>query len=208
MKSIDLALWYLRLNGFLSVSNFVLHPKRRGSQETDADIVAVRFPYKAEFDNDPADDHRFTKRAGKPYFIVAESTTGVCKLNEPWTKADAFCYVLRAFGPIPTDRVPFIADHMARAGVYSDESIDCGLLCLGISENPDLRRRYPSVEQVRWQEVTHFFHRRFSTYDRRKRDHEQWDLVGNNLWDFWNQFQKKEEKFWLKVCQECGLANR
>lgn len=209
MKSNDLALWYLRLNGFLSVPNFVLHPKKGGSQETEADIVAVRFPYRAEFDNDTgADDYRFAKRVGKPYFIVAESTSGVCKLNEPWKKADAFCYVLRAFGPVSADRAPVVAAQMAQVGVYSDECIDCGLLCFGIGEDHDLRRSYPSIDQVQWWEVTRFFHRRFSTYDRRKRDHEQWDIVGNILWDFWNQSQGMEDRFWLKVCQEWGLPNR
>ena len=169
--------------------------------------MAVRFPYRAEFDDPEADDHRFAKRVGKPYFIVAESTSGICKLNEPWTKADAFCYVLRAFGPVAANRAPVVAARLAQSGVYSDEYIDCGLLCFGSSENPELRRCYPSVDQVPWREVVGFFHRRFSTYDRRKRDHEQWDLIGNTIWDFWNQSQKKEDRFWLKVCQECALPN-
>jgi hypothetical protein len=206
MKSNDLALWYLRLNGFLSVPNFVLHPTRRGPQVTEADIIAVRFPHRAEFDEDPnADDRRFAKRVTKPYFIVAESTSGICKLNDPWTKADAFRYVLRAFGPVVPDRVPVVAARWVEAGVYSDECIDCALLCFGASEDLDLRRRYPSVDQIPWSEVVGFFHRRFSTYDRRKRDHEQWDLVGNKLWDFWKQSQCKEDQFWARVCQECAL---
>ena len=57
------AYWYFRLNGFLQIENFVVHPERRGGQRTDADLLAVRFPYRAErlFD-DPndimADDER------------------------------------------------------------------------------------------------------------------------------------------------------
>ncbi len=206
MKPNDLVLWYLRLNGFLSVSNFVLHPEKRGSQETEADIVAVRFPHRAEFDSDPeADDRRFAKRVAKPYFVVAESTSGICKLNDPWTKPDAFRYVLQAFGPVAADRASVVAARLAEAGFYSDEFIDCGLLCFGIIENPDLRRRYPSVDQILWREVVGFFHRRFSEYDRRKRDHEQWDLVGNKLWDFWKQSRREEGQFWARVCQESAL---
>jgi hypothetical protein len=206
MKSNDLAIWYLRLNGFLTVCNFVLHPERRGSQLTEADIVGVRFPHRAEFDNDTdADDQRFAMRIGKSYFIIAESTNGMCKLNDPWTGVDAFHYVLRAFGPVSKELAPKVAARMAETGVYSDERIDCGLLCFGITENPCLRQRYPNVDQVQWREVIRFFHRRFSAYDLRKRDHEQWDLVGNTLWDLWNQSQKKEDQFWLKVCQECIL---
>ena len=93
MKSNDLAVWYLRLNGFLTVPNFVLHPQRHGSQLTEADIVGVRFPHRAEFDNHTeADDQRFAMRIDKPYFIIAESTNGMCKLNDPWTEVDAFYY--------------------------------------------------------------------------------------------------------------------
>jgi hypothetical protein len=43
------AYWYFRLNGFLQIENFIVHPSVRGSQRTDADLVAVRFPHRAEF---------------------------------------------------------------------------------------------------------------------------------------------------------------
>jgi hypothetical protein len=43
------AYWYFRLNGFLQVENFVVHPGRRGSQRTDADLLGVRFLHRAEF---------------------------------------------------------------------------------------------------------------------------------------------------------------
>lgn len=42
------AYWYFRLNGFFQIENFVVHPARRGSQRTDADLLAVRFPHRAE----------------------------------------------------------------------------------------------------------------------------------------------------------------
>lgn len=42
------AYWYFRLNGFLQIENFVVHPSSRGGQRTDADLLAVRFPYRAE----------------------------------------------------------------------------------------------------------------------------------------------------------------
>ena len=36
------AYWYLRLNGFLQIENFVVHPSGRGGQRADADLLAVR----------------------------------------------------------------------------------------------------------------------------------------------------------------------
>lgn len=50
------AYWYLRLNGFLQIENFYIHPVRRGSARTDADLLAVRFPYRAERLYDPPYD--------------------------------------------------------------------------------------------------------------------------------------------------------
>jgi hypothetical protein len=206
MKSNDLALLYLRLNGFLTVPNFVLHPKRRGPQKTEADIVAVRFPHRAEFDDDPdTDDHRFANRVARPYFVVAESASSICKLNDPWTKSDAFRYVLRAFGPVPAELVAMVAARWAETGSYSDECIDCALLCFGASEDSDLRARYPNVDQILWREVVCFFHRRFSAYDRRKRDHEQWDPLGNRLWNLWTESGRDEGQFWARVRQLCAL---
>lgn len=41
------AYWYLHLNGFLQMEDFYVHPSRRGSALTDADLLAVRFPYRA-----------------------------------------------------------------------------------------------------------------------------------------------------------------
>ncbi|WP_037290943.1 hypothetical protein [Saccharibacillus sacchari] len=40
----ELAYWYLRLNGFFTVNNFVLHHDEE-HRTSDADILAVRFPY-------------------------------------------------------------------------------------------------------------------------------------------------------------------
>ena len=51
MTSLDpekVAYWYFRLNGFLQIENFVVHPERRGGQRTDADLLAVRFRHRAE----------------------------------------------------------------------------------------------------------------------------------------------------------------
>jgi hypothetical protein len=42
------AYWYFRLNGFFQIENIVAHPARQGSQRTDADLLAVRFPFRVE----------------------------------------------------------------------------------------------------------------------------------------------------------------
>jgi hypothetical protein len=40
----ELAYWYLRLNGFFTINNLVLHHNSEG-RTSDADILAERFPY-------------------------------------------------------------------------------------------------------------------------------------------------------------------
>lgn len=43
-----IAYWYLRLNGFFPLVNFVLHRHEHFSHNADADLLAVRFPFVAE----------------------------------------------------------------------------------------------------------------------------------------------------------------
>ena len=71
-----LAYWYLRLNGFLTIPNFVVHPDTGSNQETEVDVLGVRFPYRAENLDDPMeDDSYFTTVRDKP-FVVSQGTTG------------------------------------------------------------------------------------------------------------------------------------
>ncbi len=42
------ATWYLRLNGYLTTTNFILHPEMGTVQETDVDVLAVRFPWRLD----------------------------------------------------------------------------------------------------------------------------------------------------------------
>ena len=75
------AYWYFRLNGFLQIENFVVHPTRSGGQRTDADLLGVRFPHRAErqFDdqNDimADDEHRLALSRELIDVIIAEVKT-------------------------------------------------------------------------------------------------------------------------------------
>lgn len=57
-----LVYWYLRLNGFFPITNFVLHQNEE-HRTSDADIVAVRFPHVSEpIGGQPEDwDRRFAE---------------------------------------------------------------------------------------------------------------------------------------------------
>ena len=97
-----LAYWYFRLNGFMTMGNFILHNEsRRGiSQRTDADLYGVRFPYREELGM--RDETRFSDVKTKPLFVIAEIKSGECKLNGPWTDPlkRNMQYVLAAMGAL------------------------------------------------------------------------------------------------------------
>ena len=48
MLTEDLVYWFFRLNGCLTMENFIVHPDTAGPPETDADLIAVRFPHRRE----------------------------------------------------------------------------------------------------------------------------------------------------------------
>lgn len=206
MNCQDLALWYLRLNGFLTVTNFVLHPPRRDSQLTEADIVAVRFPYRAELDdNSPIDDPEFTRVGDKPYFAIAEIARSECKLNQPWTKQSTVIQLLRNFGPLPLEEIQTVSTAWSQDGVHSSRTFHCSFLCFGTKRSHDLEERYPKVPQKTWIELIDFFDKRFSTYFFRKLDHDQWGLVGNALWNLWKTSRRERDAFAKAIREKFNL---
>ncbi len=45
----ELAYWYLRLNGFFLIDDFVLHSEDlKSSQSADADVIGIRNPFTVE----------------------------------------------------------------------------------------------------------------------------------------------------------------
>lgn len=69
----NLAYWYFRINGFFTMTNFIIHPDYGRKQRTDVDIMAVRFPYRAELlENTMKDDDIFFYEKNRIYLILAE----------------------------------------------------------------------------------------------------------------------------------------
>ena len=91
INSEDLAYWYFRLNGFLTIQNFVVHPNSGSAQKTEVDIIAARFPYRKELPENKTpmqDDECLVLQSEKIRIILAEIKVGRCKLNPSWTNAD------------------------------------------------------------------------------------------------------------------------
>lgn len=182
----QLAYWYLRLNGFLTIRNFIVHPDTGSEQRTDADILGVRFPHRAELQTNPmVDDEPFVQFKDRPYIIIAEVKSKTCNLNGPWTdpNKENLQRVLRAIGVFPEDQVETAAKSIYASGVFSHTEYRFTLACLGETANPDIDNKFPDVPQILWNTVLSFIYNRFIKYRDQKVSHGQWDEAGANLWD-------------------------
>lgn len=202
MKPEDVAHWYIRLNGFLTTPNFVVHPPRKGAQRTDADIIGVRFPYREEFPQSTgADEAEFQK--DRPYLLIAEVKSGRCGLNQSWRQPanSALSELLRDIGPFPALNVPEVTDSLLREGFWDRGSPYASLFFIGTDFDPGLPRGAPKRS---WIQVLAFIYERFQEYDRIKADHDQWDATGKELWIHCMKVGSREA-FISNIRRTCGL---
>jgi len=190
--------WYFRLNGFLTIPDFVVHPENRRDFGTDIDILGVRFPYRAELFSKPMkDDAVFTRIADRPYFIVAEVKKTLCDLNGPWTKPEKtnMHKLLRAIGVCRERTVDKVAASLYDKGYFSNTRFYMSLFCVGKARNSSIRERYPDVPQVTWDAILRFIFTRLSDYRDEKSWHDRWDHNGQNLWDCMEDSGKRIDQF-------------
>lgn len=193
----DLAYWYLRLNGFLSIQNFVVHPDQGRNQETDVDLMAVRFPFRAENLTRPMKDDKYFIRHKTPYIVFAEVKAGRCSLNGPWTKPERgnMKRVLNALGAFTEKENDRIANELHRSGFFQNQFYRVSLLCIGAEKNINIEEDFPEIPQILWAGILQFIFRRFRDYKNQKVSHVQWDETGTLLWKKSVEFRRSEDDF-------------
>lgn len=184
------AYWYFRLNGFFQIENFVVHPERRGGQRTDADLLAVRFPFRAErlFD-DPddimVDDVQQLALSGDLIdIVIAEvKTNQPCSLNGPWTRQEQqnVHRVLAAIGCLSHDRIEAAAANIYREGFHRVDNLRVRLVAVGRDRSQELETDYPEVTQLLWSELLAFIWERLHRYRKQKTQVDQWDPEGRKI---------------------------
>lgn len=181
----DLAYWYLRLNGFLSIRNFIVHPDKGSDQGTDVDLLCVRFPHRSENIRRPMPDDRRFAEIGVPYLAFGEITRKMCKVNGAWTNPGKrnIERVLHAVGVFPVAENQRIAQILQKNGCFEDNRFRVSIICFGEQENPEISENQPDVPQILWSECLRFIFARFRAYKNEKASHPQWDIVGQMLWD-------------------------
>jgi len=138
-----LAFWFLRLNGFLTIPNFIVHPEGPRDdgaypQQTDVDVLGVRFPFRAENRQRPMPDHPlFMAERRRPMVVLSEVKTGQCGLNGPWMGPERqnMQRVLCAGGFLPADQVEEIARALCGHGVWQDETLVIYIVCVGTTQD-------------------------------------------------------------------------
>jgi hypothetical protein len=186
------AYWYFRLNGFFQIENFVVHPTGRGAQRTDADLLAVRFPFRAERLIDDSndimadDDQRLALSRDRIDIVMTEvKTNQPCALNGPWTRQDRqnVNRVLAAIGCLPLDNIEEAARTIYQDGVHDSKllSLRIRLVAVGRERSQELSADYPKVAQLTWLEMLAFIWHRLHRYKQQKKQVDQWDADGREI---------------------------
>jgi hypothetical protein len=205
----ELAYWYFRLNGFLTIENFILHREpddKHPGMRTDADLVGIRFHHRNE--QGMADDEVF-QSCKKPLLVIAEVTCGECKLNGPWTKADRknVNRLLAGLGLLPPESVDLASKRLYEEGKVDSDGFTLQLVAIGMTFSDRLKRY--DVLQVTWEAVLSFIHDRFRRYRDAKKDHGTWRSDGQRLWESSEKNKAHFVKSYLRrlaPCQE-GVDN-
>lgn len=176
-----LAYWYLRLNGFLLLENFVLHPDRGTQQRTDADLLGVRFKHRRELLMDPMeDDPPISDSPAYCNVIIAEVKRGQCALNGPWTNPGSknIHRVLRAIGCFGKDKDAQAASALYGEGHYLDDDTSCRLIAIGNSRG---NMPIQNIPQFLFEDLIQFIHGRFRKYLHQKASVGSWTPDGQRL---------------------------
>lgn len=198
-----LAYWFFRLNGCLTIENFLVHRRERGQEGGEADILAARFPHRNELGIDglPMGDHACFQDSFKIDFVLAEVKSSLCKLNGPWTKKERrnIDRLLLAIGPFPKKNLRDISEKLYRQEAYEDETTRVRLFALGNTRNRELGG---GVYQLTWQEINRFIFERFTRYQNYKTQHNQWDEAGKFLFRAATSDKRTFENFHAKVISQ------
>lgn len=192
-----LAYWFFRLNGCLTTENFIVHPDAGRDQRTDADILGVRFPHRAEMLDQPMEDHAAFQGFGdRTMLFVAEVKSRTCRLNGPWTRpADRNMQrVLKAVGALPEAEVETAADALYHTDRYDGERYAVRLFSLA-DEVGGFSEEHPNAIPITWGEALRFIFRRFRDYRVEKPANDQWEATGKGLFRAYRRFWHTEEAF-------------
>lgn len=176
-----LVYWYLRINGFLLIENFVVHPDVGSQQRTDADLLGARFKYRQELMINPMEDDPIVAECSiLCNIVIAEIKRGACTLNGPWINPHDknINRILQAIGCFDKSVIREAAEGLYKVGFYANENAICRLLAFGDRKG---ELPIPSVPQILFSDVIKFIHLRFRKYSDQKASIGNWAKDGQQL---------------------------
>jgi hypothetical protein len=185
----EVASWYFRLNGFLQIPGFVLHSDDPRRAVTDADVLAVRFPYSQESLRGVrmVDDRWLsnTTRSNQVLVVIAEVKASLCHVNGPWRDParGGMERVLRRIGFAPEDKLNVIADSLYKSLHWENDDFWVQYVCIGDRPNHDLAKRYPQLKQLTWADIAAFMWERFGSFGPIKGAPRNWPMFGREFAD-------------------------
>ncbi len=196
-----LTLWFLRLNGYFCVPNFIIHPEAPGPQRTDADILAVRFPYSQEVAGAPMPQDDSLVVHDRIDFLIAEVKAGQCRLNGPWVAPGRrnVQYVLRWMGFLEAEgQLDAVAKALyeGKRWIDPERQFSVRIACFGgrRSGAPGMR----DVLQRTHLESVKSIVDRFQRFNTEKADQRQWDSFIRKLFDMaWQRVPPEHIMKWI-----------
>ncbi|MCX7747332.1 MAG: hypothetical protein N2645_10645 [Clostridia bacterium] len=163
----ELVYWYLRLNGFFLLDNFVLHQSRSISgRASDTDILAVRFPFVVEETGGNSDDwdSGLFSHFGETSIIglICEVKTGRSPNIQNLFKPSNIEKAIGRFGFLPDTRV--FSDQLSDIAIVTSGQFQIGKILFS-RKKTSLTTNALHMKLV---DVNRFIKQRFSKYCDRK----------------------------------------
>ncbi len=172
-----LANWYLRLNGFFTIPNYVLHRKKDVlDNSADCDIIAIRPPHVyEEIGGQPHDWDRKFEEFGidisrKTVGAIVEVKTGRFSKDDIATGSfgpDRISYAVKRLGFWPADGAEDICAHLNRYPHFENDTHYVMKLLIADIQRPIAGL---SIHQLSLNEVDSFISNRFRFYKEKYSD--------------------------------------
>ncbi len=194
----DIDYWYLRLNGFLTLRNFLVHGDRKGETRTEIDVLGVRFLHRREHLAEPMDDDNWIGQIKRTIVVFCDAKIGAQDFNDAWINRDK--KVMESFlalvGVIPQTEWASVAHQLYETGRSEpDGNVLITMLLMHHDPKGRVSKRLKSAQQIQIEHALRFIHKRFKKYHAVKTPHGQWEPSGHAIWDLYCKSRHSEDEF-------------
>ena len=182
----ELVEWYLRLNGYFIIPNFILHPLMPcRSQRTEIDLLGVRFPYQTEVVCDSEgrrlqmenDEKLIDNRFVDCLIVSVKGPESKAEVNRKIKVFQNLKDVIKRFGFVESEeKIADVAKDLLREKKAVKDQFQIRFLGIAGKFN-----EYSKTKQIIFKEIGEFISTRFQAYKNHKADTEQWNGLGKEM---------------------------